>query len=148
MKHMGQPVISHLKIVLLLDLYLERYSALMLIWISLWKKLVWEQLVLNEKCPQSKIQYTFDVFFALQKHTALISIWFFFLTGMSAVCFWRKMSKIKINYIIDFFFYALFLICFSKTQESHAYLVFFVVEKNRHESVVFLMKNVKNKKFT
>ena len=130
-------------------IYISKNTALWCSFEFLYEKnwyessLFWTKNVRNQKY---NILSTF--FFALQKHTALISIWFFFLTGMSAVCFWRKMSKIKINYIIDFFFYALFLICFSKTQESHAYLVFFVVEKNRHKSVVFLMKNVKNKKFT
>ena len=40
-------------------------------------------------------------------------------------------------------FFSLFLIFVSKTRQSHAYLIFFV-EKNMHESVVFLMKKAKN----
>ena len=42
-------------------------------------------------------------------------------------------------------FFALFWFFSSKTRQSHAHCIFF--EKHRHESVVFLMKNVQNQKY-
>ena len=86
MKHLGQPVISHLRIVLLFDLYLQKHSVLIPIRISLWKEPAWEQFVFKEKCQKSKIQYTMNVFVCTPKtyrsHAHLI---FFFNRHESGV---------------------------------------------------------------
>ena len=143
MKHLGQPVISHLRIVLLFDLYLQKHSVLIPTWISLWKKPAWEQFVFKEKCQKSKIQYTMDVFVCTPKtyrsHAHLI----FFLTGMKAACFWWKMSKIKnkLYYRCLFFFHFFWFL--SPKHASLMHIWFFLLRKTCMRASCFWWKKPK-----
>ena len=149
--NLGTPVVSHWKIAFFFDFFLQNHTVLMPIWILFLKNGHESGVFLTKNVQNQKHTIQSMSFFALfivffpktyRSHTHV----FFWKSGIRTVCFWRKMSKIKNKLYYRCFICALFLIFFSKHASLMSILCFFIF-LNRHESIVFLMKNVQNQKY-